>query len=835
VTYAVTNEDLVLLREHRRRSVSTHPPQAAPSLAGFVEGTAAVTLEPWQHVVCNRLERLHSEEGQRVLMHGPPQFGKPCYNKCMILMHDGSRKALQDVQIGDMVISHTGMPRRVSAVHVQGDLECVEITTRSGRQTIAALDHPFLTPEGWVKAGDLLPFQTLANVSEPKCYDPTSLGDAQFELAGYFIGDGATGPAGQSSIHANITSNDPVQAERFTELAASLGFQHRVFQKQNTTALTYAFRGGIRDWLRQTDLAGYKSGFKRVPEWVFHGTNEQIALFLGSYFSCDGTVSKKGLDRKGEARAGASIEFYSISEPLLRDVQHLLLRVGVQSRLAVKTGKYIGTKHTSYRLTINSQDYIAQFARMVPVAGVKGERLRNIRVLRKTFQPPMLEDQIVSVVPVGLKPCRCLTVDVDHTFTVDDLVVHNSLIISQRWPAYSLGKKPLARFRLACYNLTHAERFSKVNLAIMQSDDYKLAFPDSAARVPERAKAEEWSTTARAALLDANPSFKALGLGTGFTGLGVDTLIIDDPYKNREEALSETVNASIWGWWSDVVLPRLNPATNVVIMFHRWQDDDFAGRLLQQGGWEYLRFAAIADGADDDPMERGIGELLSPRYPLEYLEDVRQKQGSSFYALYQGTPRAAEGDYFKRGWFGSPVGALPVGCTFVRYWDLAGGTSDKADYTAGVLMARDVQGYFYVVDVIHGKWAASERNATIIQTAYADRHAHGSVQTYIEQAPGLSKEPTEDLVRQLAGFSVYADRVNKDKVSRAEPYQAQAQAGNVRLLDAAWNGMYLDELCAFPTGTHDDLVDASSGAFNKLADAGQTFATSYIQPPRRAR
>jgi predicted phage terminase large subunit-like protein len=323
-----------------------------------------------------------------------------------------------------------------------------------------------------------------------------------------------------------------------------------------------------------------------------------------------------------------------------------------------------------------------------------------------------------------------------------------------------------------------------------------------------------------------------LGLGTGFTGLGVDTLIIDDPYKNREEALSDATNANVWGWWSDVVLPRMNPSTNVVVMFHRWQDNDLAGRLLQQGGWEYLRFAAIADGGDDDPMGREVGALLSERYPLEYLEDVRRKQGSSFYALYQGTPRAPEGDYFKRGWF-EIVGAVPAQSTYVRYWDLAGGESAAADQTAGVLMARDRMGYYYVVDVQHGRWAAAERNANIKQRATLDRQQYGTIKTYIEQAPGLSKEPTEDLVRQLAGFSVYADRVSRDKVSRAEPFQAQAQAGNVKIVDAVWNGEYLDELCAFPTGAHDDLVDGTSGAFNMLVEQSPGFSSNYIGRQRR--
>lgn len=407
-----------------------------------------------------------------------------------------------------------------------------------------------------------------------------------------------------------------------------------------------------------------------------------------------------------------------------------------------------------------------------------------------------------------------------------------SIIISQRWPAWHLGRNPLSRVRLACYNVTHAERFSKVNLAIMQSDEYRAMFPD--ARVPDRCPADEWSTTKRAALLDANPSFKALGLGTGFVGLGADTLIVDDPYKNRQEALSEAVNQSLWGWWNDVARVRLNPDTNVVFMFHRWQDNDIAGRLLQEGGWELLRFPAIADGAGDDPTGRELGEPLSDRYPVAHLEEVKRKQGSSFYALYQGTPRAPEGDYFRRGWF-DIVGALPVGCTFVRYWDLAGGVSAAADQTAGVLMARDREGYFYVVDVQHGRWAAAERNANIRQRAALDRQQYGHVSTYIEQAPGLSKEPTEDLVRQLAGYSVYADKVNRDKVSRAEPFQAQAQAGNVKILDDEWNGVYLDELCAFPTGAHDDLVDASSGAFNQLAEDNSSAGVMAFAPAARVR
>ena len=52
---------------------------------------------------------------------------------------------------------------------------------------------------------------------------------------------------------------------------------------------------------------------------------------------------------------------------------------------------------------------------------------------------------------------------------------------------------------------------------------------------------------------------------------------------------------------------------------------------------------------------------------------------------------------------------------------------------------------------------------------------------------------------------------------RADPFAAQWQAGNVRLVSAPWNRDYLDEHEHFPAGKYKDQVDASSGAFNKIA------------------
>jgi predicted phage terminase large subunit-like protein len=389
-----------------------------------------------------------------------------------------------------------------------------------------------------------------------------------------------------------------------------------------------------------------------------------------------------------------------------------------------------------------------------------------------------------------------------------------SLVISQRFPAYALGRAPLLRVRTACYNISHAARFTKVNLELMRDPSYAAHFPGVA--VPALAPADEWSTTARAALRDANPSVKALGLGTGFTGLGVDVLIVDDPYKNAQEARSAAVNLALRDWWQQVVIPRLNPDANVVVMFHRWWEGDFAGWLIEQGGWEVLRFPALADGGPDDPTGRAVGEPLSPRFTREYLAAQRAAMGTAFEALYQGTPYPAEGTMFKPGGVVF-VDAPPRGATFVRGWDI-GATADAGDPTASALLYRTPTGRYGVAHARKGQWGTDQRDAIIRETATLDQATYGHVTQDLPQDPGAAgKSQAAAFVRLLAGFPVYTSTESGDKATRADPLSSQWNAGNVEIVRGTWNREYLDDMCAFPQGKHDHYTDASSRAFNRLA------------------
>ena len=176
-----------------------------------------------------------------------------------------------------------------------------------------------------------------------------------------------------------------------------------------------------------------------------------------------------------------------------------------------------------------------------------------------------------------------------------------------------------------------------------------------------------------------------------------------------------------------------------------------------------------------------------------------------------------EGVMFHRDWF-CVVEQRPGCAQRVRYWDKAA-TAGGGARTAGVLIAKNAQGLYWVEDVVCGQWSALRREEIVRATAERDG---GEVDIWLEQEPGSGgKESAEASIRNLAGFTVHADRVTGDKCERAAPLAAQCEAGNVRLVRGAWNQRYLEELCAFPLGSYADQVDASSGAFNKLAAACQ--------------
>ncbi|GBR27590.1 phage terminase large subunit TerL [Komagataeibacter oboediens DSM 11826] len=392
-----------------------------------------------------------------------------------------------------------------------------------------------------------------------------------------------------------------------------------------------------------------------------------------------------------------------------------------------------------------------------------------------------------------------------------------SELTSKRFPAWFLGRNPTKQIITASYGATLAQGFGRDVRNIVASPEFGALFPgvgvasDSAAR-------DNWHT-------NKGGVYTAMGVGGGLTGKGAHVALIDDPVKDRQDAESPIIREAAWDWYRSVLRTRLMPNGAIVLVLTRWHPDDLAGRLLaeMENGtgeeWEVLSLPAICN-SDHDALHRGIGEALWPKvFPVAELKNIEKSIGPrEWSALYQQNPTPGEGTLFKVAMI-PVVAAAPKTGQMVRRWDLAAtrqvGTRDP-DWTVGVKLLKADDGRFYILDVVRLRGDPAEVEAAILNTAAQDG---GEVRIILPQDPGQAGvAQVQYLTRKLSGYTVDSIRETGDKATRAAPFSSQTNVGNVCLVKAPWNRAYLEELAAFPSGAHDDQVDASAGAFDALAE-----------------
>lgn len=329
--------------------------------------------------------------------------------------------------------------------------------------------------------------------------------------------------------------------------------------------------------------------------------------------------------------------------------------------------------------------------------------------------------------------------------------------------------------------------------------------------------------------------YKAAGVGSGIQGIRADIAIIDDPVKGSEQVSSMEQRTKTHQWFKVDLYGRLKPDAAVIIIQTRWHLDDLSGRILDRleqqeleaEGWEVINLPAIWEAAEDekpfpDGMGRKTGELLWPEYHTQkFLDDKKAVFGpKDFACLFQQNPRPIEGALFQGVITKIEPEALPSDYKKrVRRWDIAATEkvgSANPDWTVGMLMQRNTNGGYVIVDVERFRGGPDEVRRRIREVAEADgSHVH----IQLPQDPGASgKMVAHDFVKHLNGFQVTTMPETGSKERRAGAFAAQVNGGNVQMVKGAWNAALEDELQLFPNGHHDDQVDAASGAFGALID-----------------
>lgn len=396
-----------------------------------------------------------------------------------------------------------------------------------------------------------------------------------------------------------------------------------------------------------------------------------------------------------------------------------------------------------------------------------------------------------------------------------------SELVSRRFPAYSLGRRPDLQIIATSYGADLSQRFNRDVQRIIDDDVYRQAFPDtmlSGKNVNTPATGNYIRTSDLFEVVGHKGAYRSTGVGGGITGQGADILIVDDPVKDRASANSATIRESTWDWYTSTAYTRLSPGGGVIVMATRWHEDDLVGRLIsrmeshQGDTWKVINYPAIAE--HDEP-HRKAGDALHPeRYPLETLLRIKQAVGSrDWAALYQQRPVPDGGGLFKADWI-QHWDKLPERFdAAVISWDMTFKESATSDFVVGQVWGRK-DGAFYLVDQYRGRWDFVKSLEQFVAAA--------------RKYPRITRKLIEDKANGPAIISALKRKVTgiipitpkESKEARANAVTTLWEARNVFLPPPdryPWVTQdFIPELLAFPSGAHDDVVDAMTQALSDL-------------------
>ncbi len=405
--------------------------------------------------------------------------------------------------------------------------KCVyKLTTRLGHQLTATANHPLKTFEGWTNLGDLKLGDRIASPRGLATAASMSWPAHELIVLGYLISEGNTCHPSCLYFYNNdqqLIDEFVESVQQFPETHARIDHRHGSnrmevcvstgrdakftagnvpWNASNSTAVqeqtlnSTATRSGAFAWAANLGLIGKKASEKFIPNECFTLDDDCLALLLGRMWAGDGFVGAKG-----------QVPYYATSsERLARDIQNLLLRLSIVSRIHHKVFRYQyqgePQVRTGWTVHLIGDDSIANFVQLIAPnilgresqlkkfrndlrkrpkhrssadtipaevrtwvnqerirAGLKWRELeeksgvctrelaskgnktkrgfRRSTILRlaeffsserlmQISQSNVFWDTVTSIEPMGIEDTYDLSVEHDHNFVADGLIVHNS-------------------------------------------------------------------------------------------------------------------------------------------------------------------------------------------------------------------------------------------------------------------------------------------------------------------------------------------------------------------------------------------------------------------------
>jgi len=427
-----------------------------------------------------------------------------------------------------------------------------------------------------------------------------------------------------------------------------------------------------------------------------------------------------------------------------------------------------------------------------------------------------------------------------------------STIVSRLFPSWVLGKYPDANVILATYSADFSADHSKAVRSIIESPRFAALFGEKSNRLqPVELSGDSFAKGNWSLEQPHRGGMVAIGVEGGATGRPARLVLIDDPFKNREEAESPAERQKRKRWMTSSILSRVKKGTAIVLIHTRWHREDLIGEMLKSSQtdakamkWKVIslpvfpleesEYAANEEEQQKamlaglyrpmaDPLGRKPGSktpLWEDEFPREMLEQIRATleangQLSDWYSLYEQQPRPSTGAFFSDKMF-HLIDKAPEGLTWFRYQDLAIGESKTADWNACIAVAFDNDGNLYGRDMVRVR--DIDTFLEVIVDLMLSPEEAGTI--WGVESVAFQKLIFKDFMKneRLRGVTIYERTVDRDKVARARPVRSRGLAGKLYLVRGPWISEFLLEALDFPTGRHDDQVDTLSGGLEMASE-----------------
>ena len=408
--------------------------------------------------------------------------------------------------------------------------------------------------------------------------------------------------------------------------------------------------------------------------------------------------------------------------------------------------------------------------------------------------------------------------------------------MTKKYPAWVIGNNPDFEIIIASYSMDLARDFGKIARDTYREHSKSGTGIFNTVIDRDKSAGDNWG------ILEHRGAVVSTGVGGSATGKGAHIAIIDDPFKNREDANSRLQRDKVWAWYQSTIRTRLAPGGGIIIIQTRWHEDDLVGRIVKEmengtgETFESIVLPAIAE--ENDVLGRKVGEpLWEERYGIDELENIKKAIGSrEFSALYQQKPQVEDGGLFKRQYFkyfdvkndfiiADNKNVNIKDCFYFQTIDTAMSTHKNNDFTAIATFVCDREWNLYLIDLMLERLEVPDQWNVIKQY----RHKYNLRFQAIE-----SKSSGIGIMQQAKreGMPLKELKADIDKTTRALNISVMFENGKVFFNKNLEKLLELEEqLLKFPNAVHDDAVDVCSYAgivINDLIQNSKRYIRKFI-------